>query len=218
MWLYTQLGFVSIVQKDADNIHIRSRSREVLEALAHSARVGEPIPSFPRSDCPWRIICPAPDLPRFMSALSICIDFATPLPPVHRALQTCRLPRHPPADDHVAKGTKNLMRHQTSVQDLLFDVDQVPVEAVVGSNGNTRHIAIPGKKALVNQRTGLVLGVVSRDYRVVTNQEAVSIAHDVCQHAFPGISPVEWEAKRAAAPRTLSYAFIDLVHGTHVLN
>lgn len=111
-----------------------------------------------------------------------------------------------------------LMKPEFSVQDLLFDVAQVPVEAIVGSNGDTRRIAIPGKKALVNQRTGHVLGVVSRDYRVVTNQEAVDLAHQVCEHAFPGISSVEWEAKRAAAPRTLSYAFIDLKHRTHVLN
>ena len=110
------------------------------------------------------------------------------------------------------------MKLQTTVQDLLFDVDQVPIEAVVGSNGSTRRISIPGKKALVNQRTGLVLGVVSRDYRVVTNQEAVNLARDVCEKAFPGLSSVEWEAKRAAAPRTLSYAFIDLMHKTHVLN
>lgn len=55
------------------------------------------------------------------------------------------------------------MKNQTSVQDLLFDVDQVPIEAVIGSNGSTRCISIPGKKALVHQRTGLVLGVVCRD-------------------------------------------------------
>lgn len=110
------------------------------------------------------------------------------------------------------------MKPELSVQDLLFDVEQVPVEAVLGSNGSTRRISIPGKKALVNQRTGHVLGVVSRDYRVVTNQEAVNLAREVCEKAFPGLSAVEWEAKRGAAPRTLSYAFIDLMHRTHVLN
>lgn len=110
------------------------------------------------------------------------------------------------------------MKRETSIQNLLFDVDQVPIEAVIGTNGETRRINIPGKKALVNQRTGLVLGVVSRDYRVVTNQEAVDMARDVCEKAFPGLSSVEWEAKRAAAPGTLSYAHIDLMHRTHVLN
>lgn len=110
------------------------------------------------------------------------------------------------------------MKTDVSVQDLLFGVDQVPVEAVIDSNGHTRRITIPGKKALINNRSGQVLGVVSRDYRVVTNQEAVNLAREACGIAFPGISPLEWEAKRASAPRTLSYAHIDLMHRTHVLN
>jgi hypothetical protein len=110
------------------------------------------------------------------------------------------------------------MKTDVSIQDLLFGVDQVPVEAVIGTNGHTRRITIPGKKALVNQRTGHILGVVSRDYRVVTNQEAVDLAREACRIAFPGVSPMEWEAKRASAPRTLSYSHIDLMHRTHVLN
>jgi hypothetical protein len=110
------------------------------------------------------------------------------------------------------------MKPEISVQDLLFGVDQVPVEAVIGTNGDTRRLTIPGKKALVNQHSGQVLGVVSRDYRVVTNQEAVDLAREACGIAFPGISAMEWEAKRASAPRTLSYAHIDLMHRTHVLN
>jgi hypothetical protein len=110
------------------------------------------------------------------------------------------------------------MKTDASLEDLLFGVTSVPVEAVLGTNGHTRRITIPGKKALVNQRTGHILGVVSRDYRVVTNQEAVNLAREACGIAFPGISPMEWEAKRASAPRTLSYAHIDLMHRTHVLN
>jgi hypothetical protein len=110
------------------------------------------------------------------------------------------------------------MKPDISIQDLLFGVDQVPVEAVIGTNGHTRRINIPGKKALINKRSGQVLGVVSRDYRVVTNQEAVDIARDACGIAFPGVSPLEWEAKRVSTPRTLSYAHIDLMHRTHVLN
>lgn len=110
------------------------------------------------------------------------------------------------------------MKREISVQNLLFDVEQVPVEAVIGSNGHTRRIPIPGKKALIHQGTGHVLGVVGRDYRVVTNREAVDLAQEVCGKAFPGLSSVEWEARRAAAPRTLSHAHIDLMHRTHVLN
>jgi hypothetical protein len=53
---------------------------------------------------------------------------------------------------------------------------------------------------------------------VVTNREAVNLAQEVCGKAFPGLSSIEWEARRASAPRTLSYAHIDLMHRTHVLN
>ena len=54
------------------------------------------------------------------------------------------------------------MKHTITVQDLLFDVAQVPVEAVVGTNGNPCRISIPGKKALIHKVTGHVLGVVSQ--------------------------------------------------------
>ena len=67
------------------------------------------------------------------------------------------------------------MKSPLSFDQVLFDVAQVPVEAVIGSNGSTRRIQVPGKKALVNERTGLVLGVVGRDYKVVANQEAIDL-------------------------------------------
>jgi len=38
------------------------------------------------------------------------------------------------------------MKPEISVQDLLFGVDQVPVEAVIGTDENRRRIAISGKK------------------------------------------------------------------------
>jgi hypothetical protein len=75
MWLCTKLGFFSIVLKDADTIHIRARCREDLEALAYAAGMGEPVSSYPGSDYPWRILCPAVELPRFMSALTTSIDY-----------------------------------------------------------------------------------------------------------------------------------------------
>ena len=106
------------------------------------------------------------------------------------------------------------MSHEIPLESLLFGVEQVPIEAV----GPERRILVLGKKALLNAATGKVLGVVSRDYQVVTNQEAVEIAREVCAKAFPGIAPLEWETKRASAPSTLSYAFIDLMHRTYVLN
>jgi hypothetical protein len=42
------------------------------------------------------------------------------------------------------------MKTDASVQDLLFEVDQVPVEAVIGTNGHTRRLCINRKETLVN--------------------------------------------------------------------
>lgn len=110
------------------------------------------------------------------------------------------------------------MSRAISLHDVFFDVEQVPIEAVARQGTDKRRVPIPSKKALLHGFTGTVLGVVSRDYRVVTNKEAVDMAKKVCERAFPGISPAEWEPKRAAGPRTLSHSFIDLMHRTHVLN
>lgn len=75
MWLCTQLGFFSIVRKDAGTFHIRARCREDLEQLAQVAGAGDPVASHVGSDYPWRILCPAADLPRFMNALTASIDY-----------------------------------------------------------------------------------------------------------------------------------------------
>jgi hypothetical protein len=75
MWLCTQLGFFSIVRKEPETFHIRARCREDLNQLAQAAGTGTPIASYPGSDYPWRILCPAADLPRFMSALTASIDY-----------------------------------------------------------------------------------------------------------------------------------------------
>ncbi len=110
------------------------------------------------------------------------------------------------------------MSREIPVDALMFGVAEVPIEAIVKTRETIRNITVPGKKALIHEGTDKILGVVSRNYRVVTNREAVNIAMEVCAKAFPGITAAEWEPKRASAPITLSYAFIDLLHRSHVLN
>jgi hypothetical protein len=75
MWLCTQLGFYSIVRKEPDTFHIRARCRQDLDRLVQAAGVGTPIASYVGSDYPWRVICPAADLPKFMSTLSSSIAY-----------------------------------------------------------------------------------------------------------------------------------------------
>jgi hypothetical protein len=44
------------------------------------------------------------------------------------------------------------MRRETLIENLFFDMDQVPIEALVGSNGSARRISIPVEKVLIRQR------------------------------------------------------------------
>jgi len=39
------------------------------------------------------------------------------------------------------------MKPDIAIADLLFGVEQVPVEAVIGTDGHTRRLTIPGKKS-----------------------------------------------------------------------
>jgi hypothetical protein len=48
MWMFTQLGFFSIVKKP-DGYHIRARQKQDLVNLGL-----EPVKSYPGSDYPWR--------------------------------------------------------------------------------------------------------------------------------------------------------------------
>jgi hypothetical protein len=75
MWLCSQLGFFSIVRKEAGTFHIRARCRDDLEQLAKAAGACSPVASFKGSDYPWRIICPANELPAFMKVLTASIDY-----------------------------------------------------------------------------------------------------------------------------------------------
>ena len=75
MWLCTQLGFFSIVRKQPELFDIRARCREDLEQLALAVGTGAPVAYYPGSDYPWRILCPAAELPQFMSALTTSIDY-----------------------------------------------------------------------------------------------------------------------------------------------
>lgn len=110
------------------------------------------------------------------------------------------------------------MKPEITLQEVLFEITEAPIEVQVTRQGFSQRIIVPGKKALIHQENDHVLGIVGRDYRVVTNREAVELAREVCGQAFPGLSLQEWQAKRVAAPRTLSRAHIDLMHATHVLN
>ena len=98
------------------------------------------------------------------------------------------------------------MPRLTNLDDVLFPVEEQPVFAIAQTKTGERRLPVPDKKAIVNRTSGRVLGVVSRGYRLVSNREALNMAHDCCRAVFPETKPGEWEVVAADAPATASYS------------
>lgn len=76
MWLCTQLGFYSIVQKTPQETHIRARAEHDLMNLRRACRADWEIHTSERADYRFRVIIPPAALPSVMEALSASIDYS----------------------------------------------------------------------------------------------------------------------------------------------
>ncbi len=114
--------------------------------------------------------------------------------------------------------------------DLLFPVRNVPVYADLrggADEGLQRDphkrageglLRIPSQRAIVNCETNRVISVVSENYQVVTNREALHYAQLCCQAAFPESAQQQWRILEARAPSTRGSCRIDLVHPASALD
>jgi hypothetical protein len=105
-----------------------------------------------------------------------------------------------------------------NVDDLMFDVEEHPVFIEIPTVNGIMKKPIPEKKALVDASRGTVLGVVGRAYKVVTNEEALDLAHQCCESLFPETSVREWRIEKMECPQTYSYSHVELVHNTTALD
>lgn len=110
------------------------------------------------------------------------------------------------------------MSRLAQLDDVLFPVEEHPIFASIHTESGEQRIAVPDRKAIVNKNNNRVLGVVGRDYRLVTNREALDWAFECCQKAFPETKPLEWEVKATDAPATGGNCSIDLVHSSAKLD
>ena len=106
----------------------------------------------------------------------------------------------------------------TRPDDLFFPVDTKPIYARWGSGESAREIPIPGRLAVVNVGSNKVLGVVGKNYRLVTNHEACAYARKCAQAVFHETAEDEWEIFAADAPESGIYCHIDLRHKTGKLD
>ena len=100
----------------------------------------------------------------------------------------------------------------SQLKDVLFPVEEHPVFVGMRDESGGRRLTVPNKKAIVNVASGRVLGIVSRDYRVVTNEQALEWAYQCCGSLFPNTTAGEWDVGTTDGPASGGYCQIDLVH------
>ena len=76
MWLATQHGFYSIVQKPAGQFHVRTRCKQDLENLVALAGLEAKLHHTTDGDYAWRIIVGQPEVSTIMATLATSIDYS----------------------------------------------------------------------------------------------------------------------------------------------
>ena len=110
------------------------------------------------------------------------------------------------------------MPRLTKLEEVLFPVAEHQVFVSIREKGGERRVPVLHKKAILNQKTSHVLGIVSRSYRLVDNREALDMANQCCRTVFPETKPGEWSVNAVDAPASAGYCHIDLVHNSASLD
>lgn len=110
------------------------------------------------------------------------------------------------------------MPRLNQLEDILFPIEQHPVFVRAKTDKGERRLSVPHKMAIVAKPSWRVLGIVSRSYRLVHNEEALAMAYECCRAVFPETKPSEWGVEAADAPATASYCHIDLSHNSAKLD
>ena len=105
----------------------------------------------------------------------------------------------------------------TDYRELMFPVRTVGVFAELRDGVEASRRRIPGKKAIVNCTNDKVISVVSNEYQVVTNRDALDYGFRCCEAAFPDLPRSSWDVTSADAPGSGGHCHLDLTHNSALL-
>ena len=63
----------------------------------------------------------------------------------------------------------------TSIEELIFPVELKPIYTNLEINGKSEEIKVPNSRVVINTQSGKPLGVVSKNYKLITNKEALEL-------------------------------------------
>lgn len=111
------------------------------------------------------------------------------------------------------------MKRIKDLDKLMFPVELRPIYANHSdSEGEIKSIEIKNHRAVVNTVSGNVLGVVHKDYRLISNAHAVELGKRCWTDLFGANEVSDIEIFKVDAPSTASYCHIDLVHSHYEMN
>ena len=106
----------------------------------------------------------------------------------------------------------------TKIEDLMFLVELRSVYYVNTGIDGKEYKNIPNSRVVVNKESGKPLGVVSNNYKLITNEEALEMGKQCCADLFGSDAAGNIEVFNVNAPATRSYCHIDLVHRSYQMN
>ena len=100
------------------------------------------------------------------------------------------------------------------LDDLLFDVQLEKLFASPGSSEakNTDKIELPNYRVVCRKNTGKVISVVSKNYKLIPNKEALKMGIELFHQLYPEVNTDELIPFRVVAPKSLASVHIDLIH------
>lgn len=100
------------------------------------------------------------------------------------------------------------------IKDVLFDVELQKLIAVSPSANSQNNIGkeIPNYKLVCKKESGQVISIVSKNYRLIPNKEALKMGIDVFKQLYPFVDEKELIPFRIVAPKSLASVHIDLIH------
>lgn len=107
---------------------------------------------------------------------------------------------------------------QKKFAELLFPVELRDIFYEKCDNNGSKKNAINDYKAVINTDTEYVFSVVSKDYQLVTNEEAIEYGKEAFKQLFDSVDIDELTIFNIITPYTKSFCHIDLIHREYKVN
>ncbi len=101
-----------------------------------------------------------------------------------------------------------------NLNEVLFDVELHDVFSNFSKPGaqNSEQVHAPYHKAIINKENGHIVSIVGKNYRLITNKEALQMGKDLFCRIYPTVKTEELFPYNVITPVSKASAHIDLIH------